>query len=528
MKYLLQTASVVALSAAVLGCSTPVPQVLDAPDIPVAFTSPIAGDAGVWPQAGWWTEFGSPELDNLIAEAKAKNLNLAVAVASVLQAKAQTDVARAALFPDISLEGTAERQGGAVSTLTTTTTGTGITGATVTSKKSGGKGASTTVTANSFGLSADASYALDFWGLAQDNLRAADESLKAARYNQEVVALTLTEDVATEYFDILSLRQQIAIAQHNVDAAKGILKITQAQVTNGIASNLNLAQQEALVDSIEATIPVLREQEREALFALAILLGRAPEGFDVKGQTLDGVKSPPIAPGLPSSLLRRRPDVAQAEANLASAHANVDAARAAFFPAISLTGNGGLASTAVGTLFMGSSFGWGVGAQLLQTVFDGGKLIGESDLAKAEQKGLIATYRGAVIQAFSDVETGLSQVSNYGSEQDALARDVKDSGEAFRISQLQYREGIVDLLTVLQTEQTLFTAEQSAAQAELSHAQALVGLYKAMGGGWSEEPGDATQTIPAGTMPVGPPTTMPGAPAPAPAATTTPVPAPAQ
>jgi NodT family efflux transporter outer membrane factor (OMF) lipoprotein len=292
-------------------------------------------------------------------------------------------------------------------------------------------------------------------------------------------------------------------------------------VTNGIASNLNLAQQEALVDSIEATIPVLREQEREALFALAILLGRPPEGFDVKAQTLDDIKPPVVAPGLPSSLLQRRPDVAQAEANLASAHANVDAARAAFFPAISLTGNGGLASTAAGTLFMGSSFGWGIGAQLLQTIFDGGKLIGESDVAKAEQKGLLATYRGAVIQAFSDVETGLSQVSNYASEQDALTHEVKDSTEAFRISQLQYREGIVDLLTVLQTEQTLFTAEQTQAQAQLAHAQAIVGLYKAMGGGWSEDPQDATQAIPAGTMPVAPPTSA------EPAAATLPTPEPA-
>ena len=511
MKYLLQTASVVALSAAVLGCSTPVPQALKGPDIPVAFTAPIASDAGIWPKAGWWTEFGSPELNDLIAEAKAKNFNLAVAVASVLQAKAQTDVERAALFPDINLEGTGTRQSSPASTL--------VVGGSTPVKGN--------ITANSFGLSADASYALDFWGLAQDNLRAADESLKAARYNQEVVALTITEDVATTYFNVLSLRQQIGIAQHNVDAARSILKITQAQVTNGIASNLNLAQQEALVDSIEATIPVLREQEREALFALAILLGRPPEGFDVKAQTLDDIKPPVVAPGLPSSLLQRRPDVAQAEANLASAHANVDAARAAFFPAISLTGNGGLASTAAGTLFMGSSFGWGIGAQLLQTIFDGGKLIGESDVAKAEQKGLLATYRGAVIQAFSDVETGLSQVSNYASEQDALTHEVKDSTEAFRISQLQYREGIVDLLTVLQTEQTLFTAEQTQAQAQLAHAQAIVGLYKAMGGGWTEVAEDATQGIPAGTMPVTP-TAVDGTPitATSPAPTSTPEPAP--
>ncbi|MGD0864926.1 MAG: efflux transporter outer membrane subunit [Rhizomicrobium sp.] len=526
MKYLLQTASVVALAATTLGCSTPVPQALTAPDVPAAFTMPIAGDADVWPKAGWWTEFGSPELNDLIAEAKAKNTNLAVAIASVLQAKAQVDVARAALFPDINLEGSAQRESEPVSALTSTTTTVG--GTPVSSSKSGGgKGSNGNVTENSFGLSADASYALDFWGLAQDNLRAAKESLKAAKFNQEVVALTIVEDVGTTYFNVLSLRQQIAIAQHNVDAAKSIMTITQAQVTNGIASNLNLAQQEALVDSVEATIPVLKEQEREALFALAILLGRPPEGFDVKGQTLDGIKSPVIAPGLPSSLLQRRPDVAMAEANLASAHANVDAARAAFFPAISLTGSGGLSSLALGTLFTGSSFGWGVGASLLQTIFDGGKLFGESDLAKSEQKGLIATYRGAVIQAFSDVETGLSQVSNYSAEQEALTREVKDSAEAFRISELQYREGIVDLLTVLQTQQTLFTAEQTQAQAELAHANAIVGLYKAMGGGWTEAPKDTTQPIPVVTAPIAAtpaPTPPAAAPATSPEATPAPTP----
>ncbi|MGD0143498.1 MAG: TolC family protein [Rhizomicrobium sp.] len=501
MKYLFQTASVVALAATTLGCSTPVPHALKPSDVPAVFTMPISGNADIWPKADWWNEFGSSELGDLIVEAKANNTNLAVAVASVLQAKAQAEIARASLFPDINLEGSAERQSSPASTLVV-----------------GGPPVKGNITQNSFGLSADASYALDFWGLAQDNLRAATESLKAAKFNQQVVALTVVEDVATTYFNVLSLRQQIAIAQHNVDAAKGILTITQAQVTNGIASNLNLAQQEALVDGVEATIPVLKEQEHEALFALAILLGRPPEGFDVKAQTLDGIKSPVVAPGLPSSLLERRPDVAMAEANLASAHANVDAARAAFFPAISLTGSGGLSSLALGTLFTGSSFGWGIGASLLQTLFDGGKLFGESDLAKAEQKGLIATYRGTVIQAFSDVETGLSQVSNYSGEEEALTREVKDSTEAFRIAELQYREGIVDLLTVLQTQQTLFTAEQTRAQAQLAHEQAIVGLYKAMGGGWTEQPKDVTQPIPVVTAPVA---TPPDSAAPA---STTPVP----
>ena len=174
----------------------------------------------------------------------------------------------------------------------------------------------------------------------------------------------------------------------------------------------------------------------------------------------------------------------------------MDAARAAFFPAVNLTGSAGTASTMASTLFQASSFEWSAGASVLQTLFDAGKLFAQSDVAKAQQLGLVATYRKAVISAFSNVETELGQVAHYATEQEALERDVKASAEAFRISELQYREGIVDITTVIQTEQTLFTAQDTLAQAKLARAQAVVGLYQALGGGWSEKPDDATQALP--------------------------------
>jgi NodT family efflux transporter outer membrane factor (OMF) lipoprotein len=469
--------SLLALSLALAGCASPVPQALKNSDVPAKFDGPIPADAGVWPQRDWWHNFGSPELDGLVAETETNNLDIASAAANVLAAEAQTNIQRATLFPTISLDATAQRAQSAAST-------------------SHGVVLSPSFTGNTFGVAAQASYQPDFWGLARDNLEAASQSLRAAKASQEVVALTAVSDVGTTYLDVLELRERVSLAESNLADAKKILAITQIKLQNGVSSRLDLAQEQALVASEEATLPVLKEQQHEALLALAILLGRAPEGFDVKAKNLDGIRMPLVAPGMPSQLLLRRPDVAQAEYNLAAGHASVDAARAAFFPAVSLTGSAGSTTGMVSTLFHASTFEWSAGAQALQTLLDGGRLFAESDLAKAQQLQLVAAYRKAVISAFSNVETSLSQVSNYAEEEAALERDVKASSEAEHLSELQYREGIVDLTTVIQTQQTLFTAQDSLAQARLARAQALIGLYESLGGGWSEDPKDQSQGLP--------------------------------
>jgi NodT family efflux transporter outer membrane factor (OMF) lipoprotein len=483
MKKLLMGPSMLALGLAVTGCSTAVPEALQVNDVPAKFTSPIPSDVGVWPTKDWWHGFGSTELDGLISDAEKNNLDIAVAAADVLEAQAQANIQRSALFPSITLDSTATRQQSPASRISSG-------GVTVASPAS---------TYNSFGIAANASYALDFWGLARDNLRAADESLRSSRYNQEVVALTTVSGVGTTYLDVLALREEVTLTQQNVEDSERVLKVTQAKLKYGVDSELDLATEEAVVEQQKANIPVLQEQEHEALLALAILLGRPPEGFDVAAKNLNGIQSPLVAPGLPSELLRRRPDVAEAEANLASAHANVDAARAAFFPAVSLTGGAGTESGVVGTLFHASTFEWSAGASALQTLFDAGKLFAQSDLAKAQQLSLVATYRKTVISAFSNVETSLGQVSNYATEQEALEREVKAAANAFRISELQYREGIVDITSVIQNQQTLFAAQNALVQARLARAQAVIGLYQSLGGGWSEDPRENTQPLPGTT-----------------------------
>jgi multidrug efflux system outer membrane protein len=454
MKFLLRSTSVAALALATAACTTPAPVPLKEGDVPAAFTSPVAKDASVWPATDWWTGLNAPELPPLEMTAKEQNLDLIAAAARVVQAQAQTGIAGSALFPSINATGNAQRSG------------------------SDTKGVPGGNTHNTFGVSAEASYEVDLWGLNRDQLHAAEQSELAARYAQQTVALTIMSGVANTYLDVLALRQRIKIANQNVDAAKRILAITEAKVTNGVSSNLELAQQRALLAGVEAAIPGLLEQEREARYALAILLGRAPEGFDVKSVNLDGIVAPAVQPGIPSSLLERRPDIAQAEAQLLAQHANVDAARAAFLPQISL-------SSSIGAAFNPSSMIWSIGASLLQAVFDGGKLSAESDLQKARQTELLAGYRKAVFSAFSDVESSLGQVTSLAEQERLVNEQEVNAAEAYRIAELQYREGVTDLLNVLQTQQTLFSAQDQLVQIRLARLQAGVGLYRALGGGWT-------------------------------------------
>ncbi len=457
MKLLMRSASVTALALTTAACTTPMPETLRKGDVPPAFTAPATpemANAPLWPAADWWTGFKADELPALETTAQAENLDLAAAAARVIQAQANTGIAGSALFPFISGGGSASRSGTDIPGLP------------------GGN------THNTYGVSAQASYEVDIWGLNRDQLRAAEENELSARYTQQTVALTITSNVANTYFDILALRQRITIAKQNIDAAKRILTITEAKVTNGVSSNLELAQQRAQVAGEEAAIPALEEQEREARYALAILLGRPPEGLDVKAVNLDGIVAPPVGVGLPSALLERRPDVASAEANLRAAHANVDAARAAFFPSLNL-------SASISQAFNPTSLAWSVGSSLLQTIFDGGRLGAQSDLQKARQTELIASYRKAVFNAYSDVETSIGQVSSFAERERLTAEQERNAAEAYRIAELQYREGVTDLLNVLQTQQTLFSVQDALVQIRLARLQAGVSLYRALGGGWT-------------------------------------------
>ena len=456
---------------AVAGCSTPPPVPLDArSDVPLRFSAPSAAHAPLWPASDWWVGFRANELTGLEEAALSGNLDLAAAAARVDQTSASARSAGASLWPSLgaTVDATRTRPPGVPAT--------------------GGPGSGFAY--NSFNMGFQASYQLDFWGLQKDRLRLAEKNLDAARYAQAVVGLTISANVANEYFTALALRERITVTRRNIASAHEILQITEAKVNAGVGSNLALSQEQAIVLSEETSLPQLVEAEREARYALALLLGRPPEGFDLRAVDLRGIVSPPMSAGLPSELLARRPDIAQMEAELGAAHANVDAARAAFFPQIGISANSAYSSASLATLLNPASLGWSIGASLVQTIFDGGKLSAESDLAKAQQAELLADYRKTVFHAFSDVETALGSVDATQVQLGSAIRQQQAAAEAFRIADVQYRAGTIDILSVLQSQQVLFNAENVLDQSRLQRFQADVNLYQALGGGWTKSDSD--------------------------------------
>lgn len=463
--------SILWLSLTLAGCATQVPQSLPPQIIPKTFVGPITTSAQIWPEASWWQGFGDPELTGLIEKAQIDNRNIAAALARVMEAQAQATIQRAALFPQVDAGGNHVNGG------------------------CNGQGCLDFPRENAFGLNVSASYELDFWGLARDNLRAANELLKSAHFAQQSVALSVIANVADEYLDVLAIRARIAIQKEQIAAINTLLDEIKVRVKAQAADHLDLDREEAQLEAAEVQVPQLEISEKQALYSLAVLLGEPPEGFDIEAQNLDAILAPTVQPGLPSGLLLRRPDVAQAEAALASAHANVDAARAAFLPQISLTGEGGFVSTAIGALLRGPNFGYDYGANLLQVIFDGGKLIGQKDLAVATEKEFIANYQGAVLNAYADVEYALVQLARDREAEDHLRREIDAAREAFQITELQFREGATDLLNVLQAQQELFSAQNQMAQVVLASRQSAVHLFEALGGGWVENPEDRTQLV---------------------------------
>jgi outer membrane protein, multidrug efflux system len=429
-------------------------------DTPQSWGQEIPSSAAIWPSQTWWKNFGSDELNALIAAAQTENLNLAAARFRVEQADAQARIAGSSLLPSI--------------------------GANVSGNETGdihGPGLKT----KSLGASLTASYELDFWGRNLADARAADASLRASQYDQETVALTTTASVATTYFQLLALRDRLAYAKKNVENADRLLALTEMQLKAGLISPLQMAQQQNVVASQRAQLPAIAQQERQAAASLALLLGRPPQGFEVQAQSLSGLAAPTVAPGLPSELLARRPDVKRAEANLAAADANVGAARAAFLPTIPLTGSASVASTALNGLLNGQNAAYAIAGSLLQTIFDGGALAAREDAAMARRKELLATYRSAALTAFSDVDVTLASVANLEEQERQQAKAAAAAAEAFRIAELQYRAGLVDYLNVLNSQTSMFQAQDQLAQVKGARLQAIVGLYRVLGGGWNEK-----------------------------------------
>lgn len=417
-----------------------------------------ADGAGIWPDTAWWRNFASPELDQLMGEASAGNLDLRVAVARVRQALASAQIAGAGVYPTLGADGSASRTTRFGSTRTTTTI--------------------------NYQAGLSVGYEVDLFGRIHATESAALSRLEASRYDQEALALTVSANVALSYFQLLALRERIALASESLNTSRRLLLLLDEQRRIGTASDLEVAQQRVSVAQQSAAIPALRQIERQTLSTLALLLGRLPQNFEVAGQRLSALAAPPVMGGIPSELLLRRPDVRGAEADLKAAHLDIAAARAARFPRIQLTADGGTASTALSGLFGPGSFLLTLVGGLTAPIFEGGRLRAQQALSQARYEELMETYRAATLSAFRDVENALSGATLYR-QQLAAAREARaQSREAYRLAELRFRAGTVDFLTVLDAQRSIISTDDAAIQAQLSQLAALVDLYKALGGGW--------------------------------------------
>ena len=421
--------------------------------------------SAVWPSADWWRGFGSEKLDELIAQAQRSNDDLAVAIARVQEADAQARIAGAALLPSFDFTADAIRQHAPVSGIAS------------------GRGSATF---NTFSPEFTASYELDFWGKNRALRTAARATAIASHYDKETVALTVISSVAKTYFQTLEFRDRLEVARGNLANGQKILRGLQLERTAGIATGLDVAQQETAVALLDAAIPPLQQQFRQAVNALAVLLGVTPESIDIDRGTLSTLTSPRIAEGLPSTLLSRRPDVAESEQQLISANADITVARAALFPDIRLTASGGYESQALTSLINPASGLWALSAGLTQPIFHGGALRGQVVFSNARYAELLGTYHKAVISAFSNVENALVAAQQTKDQQARQQKAVDVARRAFQYAQTQMSAGTINILTVLNTENTLFSAQDALVQIQYLHLQSLVDLFTALGGGWQQ------------------------------------------
>ncbi len=419
--------------------------------------------------ADWPNLFGSAELTLLTRQARSNNLDVAAAAARIQQVEAQAKIAGSTLYPSLSGASNASRSQSS---------------GTVRSKT----GPYFNSVGNQFDVNLNASYTIDLWGKNRDALDAAQLTTQANIYNLDAVALSTVALVSSNYFQILAAQDRVKIAKANFGTAERVLTAIKGRLAVGTASGLDVASQETTVAQQRASIPPLQQNVQQIRNTVAILLGRTPESTTIKGGSLSGLRSPRPKTGLPSQLLLRRPDIVEAEARLLAAGANVDAARKAFLPNVNLTGKAGLQSTLIQNLFRPESTVASLVAGLTQPIFDGYNLQGQLDLERARQDELLQNYRKIIISAFADVENALIAVRLTSEHERLQALAVVSSRKAYQITEERLREGTIDIVTLLASQQTLFQTQDALILIRLQHYQALISLFQALGGGYEYEP----------------------------------------
>jgi len=470
MKTRLDRLALAATAAVLAGCGSLVPT-YERPAAPVAAVYP--GDTGVAVAPGsraadieWQRFFGDARLKRLIELALQNNRDLRVAVLNVDRVRAQYQIQRADRFPSLNGVVAASRQ-----------------------PNTGGSG---NITTYQVGLSVT-SYELDFFGRVKNLSDAALATYLSTAEARKTAQISLISSVANSYLATLADDELLALTRDTLRTREDSFKLSKLMFDNGVASELDLREAESLVESGRATLAQLLRQRAVDQNALTLLVGQPmPADLPASSTLAATALGPELPAGLPSDLLTTRPDIRSAEQTLLAANADIGAARAAFFPRITLTGTAGTASTQLSGLFEGGSYGWTFAPQLVLPIFDGGRNQANLEVAQASRDIAVAQYEKAIQSAFSEVADALAGRANLGEQLRALRAQADAEAARFKLSDLLFRNGAASYLALLDAQRALFAAQQAAIQVQLTQLQNQVTLYQALGGGWTDPPAVAT------------------------------------
>ncbi|MCB8879577.1 efflux transporter outer membrane subunit [Acidisoma cellulosilytica] len=429
-------------------------------------------------QVEWWQSFNDPELNSLEQRAVAQNLDVLTATVRVAEARSNAGVTASAFFPTVSGNVTAaDIKPSDKFSLGSSSSSSG---------SSGSSGDINPLSLYQYGF--DATWTVDLWGKVRRQVEAGNAAIQAQEIDRRGTVIQMMAEVARDYLQMRNAQMQLKIAQDNVRTAQNLLNLTQQRANAGLTDQLDVAQEQAQLTTTEATVPTSEQSVAQYINALSLLLGEGPRALAAELDTPEVVPpTPAIVPvGLPSDLLRRRPDVMEAEANLHEATANIGVAVASFFPTFDLLGFFGIQSGATQDLFTTAARTYVLGGMVSVPIFQGGKLVETLHLRKQQQKEAMIAYDKAVLTAFSDVDTALT---NYDKEQQRrvlLGRAVLADQKAFALAQQRYTEGIATYIDVLNAQQSVLSSAREYEDSTAAVSTDLVSLYLALGGGWED------------------------------------------
>jgi multidrug efflux system outer membrane protein len=431
-----------------------------------------------FPKGAWWAVFRDDDLNTLEKEALAENQTIKISLAHLEQARASAAIQIATLFPTLSAAPSAERQ-----------------------RLSGNRPPNSNfrvispITQNSFVLPFTVSYEVDLFGRRRRSIEAAEASYQANTADAENVRLLVTSQLAGDYFNLRQLDSELGILNRTVEALQRGLELVNSRHQGGVASGLDVAQEETLLNTTRTQATLLRQQRKQFEDAIAVLVGRAAPDFHISTRELNA-EPPAIDAGLPSDLLERRPDIAEAERQMAVANAQIGVARAAYYPSLNLFGQGGWQAADITKIANVSSIFWALGANLSEQIFTGGARRAQVQFARAGYDANVASYRQTVLAAFQELQDDLTGLSVLDEARRSQQQAVDAARRTLDISTDRYSGGLVSYLDVVTAQQNLLSDEQQLAAIQGQRLVTSVLLVKALGGGWDASSLAAAQVKP--------------------------------